>query len=67
MRILPLLRKNIHIKNRPNNLKTQLKGMNVISSNKAHKYTGNVSADLAYASMVDENIAKDLKSMNLIG
>ena len=62
-----MINKNIHIKNRPNNSNTQLKGINTISTNTPHTYTGNVSADLAYASMVDESIAKDLRSMDLIG
>ena len=28
-----------------------------------HKYTGNISVDLAYASMLDKNIENDLRSM----
>ena len=32
----------------------------------AHKYTGVASADLAYASMFDNAIARDLKLMGLI-
>ena len=31
-----------------------------------HQYTGEASADLAYASMFDSAIAKDLKLMGLI-
>lgn len=31
-----------------------------------HQYTGNASADLAYASLFDSNIARDLKMMGLI-
>ena len=31
-----------------------------------HKYSGNASKDLAWASMFDSNIAKDLKIMGLI-
>ncbi len=66
MRILPLLNLNKHVNNRPNKTNTQLKGIDTISPNTAHTYTGNASVDLAYASMVDATIANDLKSMNLI-
>ena len=31
-----------------------------------HQYSGNWSADLAYASLVDVNIANDLRGMGLI-
>ena len=31
-----------------------------------HKYTGNVSADLAWASMFDNKIAQELKLLGLI-
>lgn len=33
---------------------------------KNHQYTGNASTDLAYASMYDNQIARDLKLMGLI-
>lgn len=40
---------------------------NSISQNKTHhRYTGVASVDLAYASMFDYSIAKDLKMMGLI-
>jgi len=31
-----------------------------------HQYSGNWSVDLAYASLVDKNIANDLRDMGLI-
>ena len=68
MRILPIMfSKNTQQINKTNNTNTQLKGINTINSTTLHTYTGNVSADLAYASMVDEAIANDLKKMDLIG
>ena len=63
MRILPtMLRKNNNFtqfirKNTPN-LKPQRENQ--------HQYTGVASTDLAYASMFDNEIAKDLKLMGLI-
>lgn len=39
---------------------------NNIQNNTAHKYTGIASRDLAYASMFDSAIARDLKLMGLI-
>lgn len=66
MRILPIFNAKSNIANNFNKSNTQLKGWNTIQSDVAHNYTGNVSADLAYASMVDNSIANDLKSINLI-
>lgn len=68
MRVLPLMfNKNIKINNKTNNSNTQLKGINTVNTTTPHNYTGNASIDLAYASMIDESIANDLKKMNLIG
>ncbi len=68
MRILPqMFNKNMKINNKTNNTNTQLKGSNTISATTPHNYTGNASVDLAYASMVDESIANDLRKMDLIG
>ncbi len=39
---------------------------NNIQSRPYHKYTGNVSADLAWASMFDNKIAQELKLLGLI-
>ncbi|MBR1618145.1 hypothetical protein IJ670_08350 [bacterium] len=36
------------------------------NTNMHHKYTGIASADLAYVSMLNKHIAKDLKTMGLI-
>ncbi len=66
MQILPVLKtcrlatsKNAHpAQFSRNNAKTQYRPY--------HKYTGNVSADLAWASMFDNKIAKELKMMGLI-
>lgn len=68
MRILPIFNANSNIANNFNKSNnTQLQGWNTVQSDTVHNYTGNVSADLAYASMVDDSIAKDLRSINLIG
>ena len=44
------------------------KGQGVMQSKacQAHNYTGNPCQDLAYASMFDKKIARDLKLMGLI-
>lgn len=58
--------------NKPNTFKYNGKMQSNASSLRAnrvaakHKYTGVASADLAYASMFDNEIAKDLKLMGLI-
>ena len=50
---------NAHKKNNNNVTVSQ-------NATKGHKYTGIASVDLAYASMFDSAIARDLKLMGLI-
>ena len=50
---------NVHKKNTANNAIPN-------ASPSGHKYTGVASVDLAYASMFDNEIARDLKIMGLI-
>lgn len=69
MRVAPLL--NRYNPNANNSKKVHTKfernSNNYPSFNRMnHKYTGNVSTDLAYASMFDSAIARDLKLMGLI-
>ena len=64
MRISPVINTNQYTNNYQT--RTQQGTLSSYACNVPHKYTGNVSADLAYASLVDENIANDLKSMGLI-
>ena len=67
MRILP-----IHINgNFVNSTKSAYKNMENNANNlskrpQSHQYTGVASVDLAYASMFDNEIARDLKLMGLI-
>ena len=63
MRVLPFMLN----KNR-NSTKPQFvrNNDNTPSKKVAHKYTGVASTDLAYASMFDNKIAKELKLMGLI-
>ncbi|MBR5303876.1 MAG: hypothetical protein IKU37_03515 [Candidatus Gastranaerophilales bacterium] len=64
MRILPLLNLNRSFVNSNKGAFNKVED----SQNKlqAHKYTGVASVDLAYASMFDNEIARDLKLMGLI-
>ena len=68
MRLLPIMNSNRSFVNKNNFAQ---KKSNSISKNEnnnkhAHRYTGVASADLAYASMFDSAIARDLKLMGLI-
>jgi len=67
MRIQPVIN-NYGVKNTPNKIDkthTQFE-KNDINTTIHHQYTGVPSIDLAYASMYDYNIARDLKLMGLI-
>ncbi len=65
MRIQPVL--NRHAKhNKTIGKQTQFESKNNPFDYKTHSYTGVASVDLAYASMFDNSIAKDLKIMGLI-
>ena len=52
--------------NKSNNIQTQFERKTNNSHRGNHKYTGVASTDLAYASMFDSAIARDLKLMGLI-
>lgn len=66
MRILPVIQKyNDSINMTKNSQNIKKSNLNVNTSS-AHKYTGVASVDLAYVSMFDNAIAKDLKLMGLI-
>ena len=65
MRILPLTNSFNQIK-KTNNSQTRFERNEVASHLANHQYTGVASVDLAYASMFDYEIAKDLKLMGLI-
>ena len=67
MRIQPVFNRLNH----SNNIKkaqTQFERKNnsIVKNRLPHLYTGIASVDLAYASMFDSAIAKDLKKMGLI-
>ena len=64
MRILPLLNANRSFVNSNKGAFERTKDNK--NNMQAHKYTGVASADLAYASMFDSAIARDLKLMGLI-
>ena len=64
MRLLPVINSNRSFVNSNKGMHSNLNNNKV--QNKAHKYTGVASADLAYASMFDSAIARDLKLMGLI-
>ena len=64
MKILPLTN-GFPIK-KTNNSQTRFERNEAVNPSANHQYTGIVSVDLAYASMFDNEIAKDLKLMGLI-
>ena len=68
MRVLPVFSSNRSFVNNGKKVHSKIENSSLASQNlkQAHKYTGVVSADLAYASMFDSAIAKDLKLMGLI-
>ena len=49
-----------------NAISTKGQGVLQNKARQAHNYTGNPCQDLAYASMFDKKIARDLKLMGLI-
>ncbi|MBQ8635259.1 hypothetical protein IJX73_01800 [bacterium] len=68
MRVLPVMNTNRNFVNKTNGVHNNVnnnvqKSRNMLSG---HKYTGVASVDLAYASMFDSAIARDLKLMGLI-
>ena len=64
MRIQPVVNNRYMGKN--NNFSTQFVRKTNDSHRGNHRYTGVASRDLAYASMFDSAIARDLKLMGLI-
>ena len=64
MRVLPLINFNRSFVNA--NKSAHVNRENNFSNKVAHRYTGVASTDLAYASIFDNEIAKDLKLMGLI-
>ena len=64
MRIQPVFNK-YNYNNKVSKAQTQFERKNNFIENR-HSYTGIASVDLAYASMFDNSIAKDLKLMGLI-
>ncbi len=64
MRIQPVFNK-YNYNNKVSKTQTQFERKNNFIENR-HAYTGIASVDLAYASMFDNSIAKDLKLMGLI-
>lgn len=69
MRITPALNVNSSFVNKTLGARTKFESKNAYNqpqNNKPHQYTGVASADLAYASMFDNAIARDLKLMGLI-
>ena len=65
MKILPMTSTFSPIR-KSNNSQTRFEKNNGSNISKHHQYTGVASVDLAYASMFDNEIAKDLKIMGLI-
>lgn len=67
MRIVPIAYNYSSGANNSKNVQTRFESNGYLSQrNNSNKYTGEVSYDLAYASMFDSKIAKDLKLMGLI-
>lgn len=65
MRIQPIIfKKNNH--NNMQKMQTNFEKNNNVLKQNSHQYTGIASVDLAYASMIDRNIAQELKLMGLI-
>ena len=68
MRIFPVINSNSFV-NKAKYTQSKLENNNFSNPQNlrcAHQYTGIACADLAYASMFDSAIAKDLKLMGLI-
>ena len=67
MRIAPVVQASRNFVNNSNNKKMNNSAFNIQPHrNVAHQYSGVPSVDLAYASMFDKEIARDLKLMGLI-
>ena len=69
MRLFPIINTQNSFVNSSKNVTNKSSAVNnSVNQNapKAHKYTGVASMDLAYVSMFDSAIARDLKIMGLI-
>lgn len=67
MRIYPALHLNSNFVNGSKIAQTKFVSKNqVLNKPQSHRYIGVASTDLAYASMFDNAIARDLKLMGLI-
>ena len=66
MRVLPVINSYKMNNNKAKATQFERKTNSVESIRGKHKYTGVASVDLAYASMFDASIAKDLKLIGLI-
>lgn len=66
MRILPLSNGYNQINKTNKNFQTQFERNDSLMPKSTHQYTGVASVDLAYASLFDSGIARDLKIMGLI-
>ena len=68
MRIPPIMQTNRNFVNKTNGVQNKLdnNAQKMPNNIRGHKYTGVASVDLAYASMFDSAIARDLKLMGLI-
>ena len=66
MRIQPVLNRINNNKITKTQTQFESKNNSYAQNRLLHSYTGIASVDLAYASMIDSSIAKDLKIMGLI-
>ena len=66
MRIQPTMFKNNFAQRNLKKLQTQFERNRNFQAKNEHQYTGLVSVDLAYGSMLDNAIAKDLRTIGLI-
>jgi len=67
MRLQPIINR-LNNNNKAVKMQTQFERNNnsIVQNKIPHSYTGIASVDLAYASMFDNSIARDLKLMGLI-
>ncbi len=66
MRIQPAMFKSNFTQRNLKKLQTQFERKNSFQNGFKHTYTGVASVDLAYASMIDNNIAQELRTIGLI-
>ncbi len=66
MRIQPAIFKSNFTQRNLKKLQTQFERNNNFQNRQKHEYSGVASVDLAYASMFDNAIAQDLRTIGLI-